>query len=70
MNGMSIFKSRFAIGDPVHIDGHQDITAVVTALCFRSVDSDEVNVEVSWLHNGVNQVTWVPDWRLILVPEE
>lgn len=57
------FQSRFSIGDCVHIDRDNSITATVCAVLFRSA---VVLCELSWINNG-NQVTAnVEEWRLSL----
>lgn len=58
-------ESKWDFGDRVWIDGEGSIEAVVTALQFRSDRAPMV--ELSWIHNGTNQVAWFEDWRLTKV---
>lgn len=55
------FKSSFAIGDRVLIDGCRDLVGRVTAYLWRSTGCQ---IEVSWIHNGTAQSAWIDDWRL------
>lgn len=55
----------FDIGDRVLIDGDKDIKGVVTGILFRP---SNVEIEVSWLHNGSLQTAWVAAFRLASAP--
>lgn len=55
-----IFESDFKIGDRVHIDGDSSLTAVVTAVLFRSSCPQ---CEVSWISDNA-RTAWIETWRL------
>ena len=55
------YNSRFAIGDRVHIDDDNSITARVVGLRFLSTGHD---VEVAWISNGDFKDIWLDAWRL------
>ena len=60
-----LFASPFALGAKVHIDGHADLVAIVTAVVWR--DTSGCSIEVSWIHNGALHEQWLHPGRLTLV---
>jgi len=55
------YTSDYEIGDRVHVDGDSSISAVVTAVLWRT---ENPQLEITWWHNGAQQSCWVADWRL------
>lgn len=53
----------FAIGERVSIDADRGIRAVVIGVLVRP---SNIEVEVSWLHNGAVVTAWVAAFRLTL----
>lgn len=49
------------LGDRVHIDEDESITARVIGVAHYTHGTD---VRISWVHNGAVQDVWVDDWRL------
>lgn len=58
-------ESDFDIGDKVHIDGDQHLTAVVTAVTWRA--RDVINYECSWVTDGDSKSCVIEGWRLTAV---
>jgi hypothetical protein len=63
----SKFDIPFGLGDTVIVDGDGSLHMRVTALCWRATMPE---VEVSWMHNGSMNSSWVPPWRLSLEAPE
>ena len=59
---MREFKSRYAPGDKVHIDGQEEITAIVIAVTFTG--STDNYYDVAWFSNGSQQSLRLDDWRI------
>lgn len=59
--GETIFKSKFARGCRIHIDGDKSITATACGHQFRE---HYAIVECSWFCNGDLKTAWVEEWRL------
>lgn len=53
--------SKWGLKDQVLIDGDKSLVGTVTAFSWRGGD---VQVEVSWIHNGAAQAAWIQEWRL------
>jgi hypothetical protein len=62
--------SNFACGrdirDRVIIDGDASVVGVISAVQFRM--TREPLYEVSYMHNGVAQASWIEEWRLEAAP--
>lgn len=65
MSKSTPFIPPFDIGERVIIDGDKDIKGVVIGILFRP---SNVEIEVSWLHNGTLQTAWVAAFRLASAP--
>lgn len=58
--GDNVFRSAYAIGDKVSIDGCSELGAVVTAVLWRR---ENPSFEVSWI-DGSARTAWIEEWRL------
>lgn len=62
---MHTLQHMLDIGDRVAIDSG-DVSGHVTAVL--KTHTCTVEYQVSWLHAGVHQQVWLPEWRLRLRP--
>lgn len=53
----------FAIGEKVHIDGDESITATVIGFLLRAQGPQ---YEAAWFNNGAHTTAWVDEFRLTL----
>lgn len=62
---MATFSSRFSLGERVIIDGDPSMVVRVTGYLWRSV----CQIEVSWVHCGSINTSWIEEWRLSPNPQ-
>lgn len=61
-----MFKSEFALGDRIWIDGDTSIKATIIGILFRHTGQE---AEIAWIVNGDHKTAWVATWRLSPVTE-
>lgn len=61
---MVIYSSPYDVGDRVHIDDDDAITARVLGLTFRDRHGPAQLIECGWMHNGTAMSAWLPPLRL------
>lgn len=62
---MATFASRFSLGERVIIDNDPSMIVLVTGFMWRAIG----HVEVSWVHCGSLNTSWIEAWRLSPAPQ-